>query len=135
MAFGVEFDRHECRTFLHGSFIVVAEKSTPPVTRGIPEESVVTSIWDGDVAFPVGSAQRGRFGGHAMVSFVIALGAGKIDIPRAVSELKSFYDGTITLEVHSQDRDYLKVSKDKLEILWYGREHHERNKEYQMPKK
>ncbi len=65
----------------------------------------------------------------------LPLGAGKIDIARAVSELKSFYDGTITLEVHSQDRDYLKISKDKLEILWYGRAHHEENKKYQMPKK
>lgn len=64
----------------------------------------------------------------------LPLGAGKIDIPKAVSELKSFYDGTITLEVHSSDREYLKISKDKLEILWYGKEHHERNKEYQQPR-
>ncbi|HIH19565.1 TPA: sugar phosphate isomerase/epimerase [Candidatus Micrarchaeota archaeon] len=65
----------------------------------------------------------------------LPLGAGKIDMPKAVSELKSFYDGTITLEIHSSDREYLKIGKDKLEILWYGREHHERNKNYQQPKK
>ncbi len=65
----------------------------------------------------------------------LPLGAGKIDIAKAVAELKSFYDATITLEVHSSDREYLEASKDRLEILWYGKEHHERNKEYQMPKK
>ena len=64
----------------------------------------------------------------------LPLGAGRIDIPKAVKELKSFYDGTITLEVHSEDRHYLKSSREKLEILWYGKEHHERNKEYMMPK-
>ena len=65
----------------------------------------------------------------------LPLGAGKIDIQKAVRELKSFYDGTITLEVHSEDRDYLRMSRDKLEILWYGKEHHERNKEYLFPQK
>ena len=44
----------------------------------------------------------------------LPLGAGKIDIPRSVArELKSFYDGTITLEVHSQDREYLKASREE----------------------
>ena len=63
----------------------------------------------------------------------LPLGAGKIDIPKAVKELKSFYDGTITLEVHSEDREYLKISRDKLEILWYGKKHHEENKKYIFP--
>ncbi|MFA6489692.1 MAG: sugar phosphate isomerase/epimerase [Candidatus Micrarchaeia archaeon] len=63
----------------------------------------------------------------------LPLGAGKIDIPRAVKELKSFYDGTITLEVHSQDRDYLKISREKLEIMWYGKKKFEENKDYLYP--
>jgi len=63
----------------------------------------------------------------------LPLGAGKIDVARAVKSLKAFYDGTITLEVHSRERGYLKMSKDALEILWYGRKHHEKNKEYQQP--
>lgn len=65
----------------------------------------------------------------------LPLGAGKIDIPRAVSELKAFYDGTITLEVHSQDREYLRISRDKLEIMWYGKKKFEENREYLQPKK
>lgn len=65
----------------------------------------------------------------------LPLGAGKTDIPKTVKDLKGAYDGTITLEVHSEDRDYLRVSRDKLEIMWYGKEHHERNKEYMYPEK
>lgn len=65
----------------------------------------------------------------------LPLGAGKIGIPEVVKEIKSFYDGTITLEVHSEDREYLRSSREKLEIMWYGKEHHQRNKEYMMPEK
>jgi len=64
----------------------------------------------------------------------LPLGAGKVDVERAVKELKGFYDGAITLEIHSQDRDYLKISRDKLEILWYGRKKFEENKDYMQPK-
>jgi sugar phosphate isomerase/epimerase len=65
----------------------------------------------------------------------LPLGAGKIDIPRAVKELKSFYDGTITLEVHSQDREYLRISREKLEILWFGKKKFEENRDYLYPEK
>jgi sugar phosphate isomerase/epimerase len=65
----------------------------------------------------------------------LPLGAGKIDIPKAVAELKSFYDGTITLEVHSHDRDFLKGSREKLEIMWFGKKKFEENKDYLYPKK
>lgn len=65
----------------------------------------------------------------------LPLGAGKIDIARCVKELKSFYDGTITLEVHSSDREYLKGSREKLEIMWYGKKKFEENKEYLYSKK
>ena len=65
----------------------------------------------------------------------LPLGAGRIDMQHVVKELKSFYDGTVTLEVHSEDREYLKSSREKLEIMWYGKEHHQRNKEYLFPEK
>lgn len=63
----------------------------------------------------------------------LPLGAGKIDIPLAVNEIKSFYDGTITLEVHSKDIDYLGMSRNKLEILWYGEKKHKDNQDYMRP--
>jgi sugar phosphate isomerase/epimerase len=63
----------------------------------------------------------------------LPLGTGKIDIARVVKELRGFYDGTITLEVHSQDREYLKISREKLEILWFGKKKFEDNKEYLHP--
>ena len=65
----------------------------------------------------------------------LPLGAGKIGIPSVVKELKGFYDGTITLEIHSEDRDYLKMSREKLEMLWYGKKKFEENKEYLYPEK
>jgi len=52
-----------------------------------------------------------------------------------VKELKGFYDGTITLEVHSQDREYLKISREKLEMMWFGKRKFEENKEYLYPEK
>lgn len=63
----------------------------------------------------------------------LPLGAGKIDIARCVKELKSFYDGTITLEVHSSDRDFLQMSREKLEIMWFGKKKFEENKDYLQP--
>lgn len=63
----------------------------------------------------------------------LPLGAGKIDVAKWVREIKSFYDGTITLEVHSKDRDYLKISREKLEILWYGKKKFDEDKEYLQP--
>ena len=65
----------------------------------------------------------------------LPLGAGKIDIARAVKEIKGFYDGTITLEVHSQDRDYLRISREKLEIMWFGKQKFLENREYLYPEK
>jgi len=51
----------------------------------------------------------------------LPLGAGRVDYKTPIRELKNRnYDGTITLEIFSQDRDYLLISKRKLEEL--GRE-------------
>ena len=63
----------------------------------------------------------------------LPLGVGKINLKKVINELKSFYDGTITLEIHSPDRDYLQISRDKLEILWYGKRKFEENRKYYFP--
>jgi sugar phosphate isomerase/epimerase len=49
----------------------------------------------------------------------LPIGAGIIDFEKILKELKdSQYDKTITLEVFSKDRDYLKISKDKIKHMW-----------------
>ncbi|MFC2163110.1 sugar phosphate isomerase/epimerase family protein [Candidatus Altiarchaeota archaeon] len=49
----------------------------------------------------------------------LPLGAGKIDYRQVLEMIgKAGYDGTFTLEIHSQDRDYIRISKEKLEGLW-----------------
>jgi len=45
----------------------------------------------------------------------LPIGAGSIDFPEVIRKLKSVgYDDTITLEVFSRDRDYLRISREKL---------------------
>ncbi|MFH1095639.1 MAG: sugar phosphate isomerase/epimerase [Candidatus Micrarchaeota archaeon] len=65
----------------------------------------------------------------------LPLGAGKMDIEEIVKSLKTKYDGTITLEVHSSDRHYLEYSRERLEILWYGKKRFLENREYLQPEK
>ncbi len=49
----------------------------------------------------------------------LPLGAGRLDWKRLVRALKrTGYDGTITLEVFSDDRDYLLASQHKLRAAW-----------------
>jgi sugar phosphate isomerase/epimerase len=49
----------------------------------------------------------------------LPLGAGAIPWPKIIGLLKeSGYDGTITLEVFSQERKYLLISRDILRQLW-----------------
>lgn len=49
----------------------------------------------------------------------LPLGAGRVDHKTPVRELKKRgYSGTITIEIFSKDRDYLLMSKRKLEELW-----------------
>lgn len=52
----------------------------------------------------------------------LPIGAGNINWNDAVKLLKNAgYDGTITLEIFSKDKDYLKISKEKFERLWRGK--------------
>lgn len=48
----------------------------------------------------------------------LPLGTGMVDWKGAVTELKRVYDGTITLEIFSEDRRYALLSKDKLNEFW-----------------
>jgi len=63
----------------------------------------------------------------------LSIGAGRIDFPEIIKTLKRSYDGTITLEVHAEDPHYLQYSRDRVEIMWYGKKAHEDNKGYQYP--
>lgn len=47
----------------------------------------------------------------------LPLGAGKLNLERVISSLKMHYEGTITLEIFSRDRDYVLLSRDKLRRL------------------
>jgi sugar phosphate isomerase/epimerase len=48
----------------------------------------------------------------------IPMGTGSINWERLIKLLKGYYDGTITLEIFSRDRDYALLSRDKLRKLW-----------------
>jgi sugar phosphate isomerase/epimerase len=49
----------------------------------------------------------------------LPVGAGRVDVSGAFRLLKKIgYDDTMTLEVFSADRDYLKQSLDKVKIMW-----------------
>ena len=49
----------------------------------------------------------------------LPIGAGIIDFSRVVKALKGIgYADTITLEVFSRDRDYLKMSRKKIQEMW-----------------
>ncbi|RQD72919.1 MAG: sugar phosphate isomerase/epimerase [Candidatus Syntrophonatronum acetioxidans] len=46
--------------------------------------------------------------------------AGIISWPELVEKLKEFYDGTITLEIFSREKEYVLVSREKILQEWYG---------------
>jgi sugar phosphate isomerase/epimerase len=48
----------------------------------------------------------------------LPLGVGNIDWDCLIGVLKKVYDGTITLEIFCKDRDYVLMSKEKLEKKW-----------------
>lgn len=49
----------------------------------------------------------------------LPLGVGRLDWKRLVRQVKrNGYDGTITLEVFADDRDYLLASRDRLRAAW-----------------
>jgi sugar phosphate isomerase/epimerase len=49
----------------------------------------------------------------------LPVGAGIIDFEKILRSLQgAHYDDTITLEVFSKDKDYLRISRDKIKRLW-----------------
>jgi sugar phosphate isomerase/epimerase len=49
----------------------------------------------------------------------LPLGVGTIDVKKVVQALKDAgYDKTMTLEIHSDDREYLQISRRKLKEMW-----------------
>ncbi len=49
----------------------------------------------------------------------LPIGAGIINFEKILKELnETQYDETLTLEVFSRDREYLKISKDKIKRIW-----------------
>jgi sugar phosphate isomerase/epimerase len=47
-------------------------------------------------------------------------GCGAIDWRKTLKALKSCYDGTITIEVFSRDKDYIVLAREKIRSLWDG---------------
>ncbi|HPG29805.1 MAG TPA: sugar phosphate isomerase/epimerase [bacterium] len=48
----------------------------------------------------------------------LPIGTGNINMKELIPNLKKFYDKTITLEIFSKDKDYVLLSKRKLQELW-----------------
>ncbi|RLJ07818.1 MAG: sugar phosphate isomerase/epimerase [Candidatus Aenigmatarchaeota archaeon] len=48
----------------------------------------------------------------------LPMGCGSIDWEKTLKTLKKYYNGTITLEVFSKDKDYALLTKEKLRKLW-----------------
>ncbi len=48
----------------------------------------------------------------------LPIGCGSIEWEKILKTLKRYYDGTITLEIFSKDRDYVLLAKEKLRKLW-----------------
>lgn len=90
--------------------------------------------------FDIGHANMGSPQGRAVYSFLEAfrdriahvhahdnlgydddhlpIGSGVIDWKEVVPALKKVYDGTITLEIHTEDKDYLRMSREKFAEIW-----------------
>lgn len=51
----------------------------------------------------------------------LPLGTGSINWENLIKILKKYYNGTITLEIFSRDKDYVLLSKEKLRKLWNKR--------------
>lgn len=48
----------------------------------------------------------------------LPLGTGNINWPALIASLKKIYNGTITLEIFSREKEYVLYSKDMLKRLW-----------------
>ena len=69
-------------------------------------------------AFPGRIAHMHLHDNNGLADLHLPLGAGKINWKHTIRQIKKAYDGTITLEIFSRDREYVLISKKKLRELW-----------------
>jgi sugar phosphate isomerase/epimerase len=69
-------------------------------------------------AFPGRIAHIHLHDNNGLADLHLPLGAGKINWKNTIHQIRNVYDGTVTLEVFSRDRDYVLLSKKKLRELW-----------------
>ena len=50
----------------------------------------------------------------------LPIGTGRIDWDRFIPRLKGVYDGTVTMEVFSNDRAFVTLAKHRFLQRWYG---------------
>lgn len=55
---------------------------------------------------------------NGLADLHLPIGAGKIDWEDTINQIRNAYDGTITLEIFSRDREYVLLSKKRLRELW-----------------
>lgn len=101
---------------------------------------IFEAVPDAEFLFDIGHANMGSPQGKAVYSFLEAfgdriahvhahdnlgedddhlpIGSGVIGWEEVTSALKKTYDGTITLEIHSADKDYLRISREKFAKIW-----------------
>jgi sugar phosphate isomerase/epimerase len=117
--------------FPRGHWLVKAEDFVEPFEK-FPSLYLTLDTGHGHVADSTGQATiafiekfEGRIGHvHANDNFGkedihLPIGAGTIDFPAIVKALKkSGYNDTVTLEVFSRDRDYVKISREKIAAMF-----------------
>ena len=119
----------------------VMVENTPSFSRAAQIKPLMEAVPEAEFLLDIGHANVGtlynrteellaNFGnrlGHVHVSDNrgglddqhLPLGVGNINWEKKVRTLKRVgYDGTITIEVFSDDNDYLAMSRDKLRRLW-----------------
>jgi sugar phosphate isomerase/epimerase len=120
--------------FPRGHWLVKPEDFAEPFEK-FPSLYLTLDTGHGHVADPTGQTTLafiqkfpGRIGHvHANDNFGkedihLPIGAGTIDFPAIVKALKrSGYNDTVTLEVFSRDRDYVKISREKIAAM-FGKE-------------
>ncbi|MBI3360455.1 MAG: sugar phosphate isomerase/epimerase [Chloroflexi bacterium] len=89
------------------------------IARNLTEEY----LWDADLSPRLAHIHMSDNDGKGDLHAPLGGARNGVDWPKIVGSLrKRNYDGTITLEVFSPDRDYLLMSRDKLKAWWTAAE-------------
>jgi len=103
-----------------------------PILEAVPQAELLLDIGHANLDTPYNRSEEllANFGhrlGHVHASdnrgghddMHLPLGVGNIDWPKIAGALKKVgYDGTMTLEVFSDDDDYLVLSRQKMQRIW-----------------